>query len=76
MAPKRRAPLEPLRPGGGRARGAGLVIYGALVVLLAGVAVYMGMVEQRPLDSPYVIAPAVGAAWFGLRLFMTLAPRA
>lgn len=74
---KTRLPFEqrPLRPGGGGLRGASLVVYAVLALGLAGLAVYNSMVAGLPLMSGYVIAPAVGAAWFGLRLFMSLAPR-
>jgi hypothetical protein len=47
-------------------------IYGVLAAGLAGVAVYMALVVGHPLTSGYVAAPAIGALWFGLRLFMML----
>ena len=50
-------------------------VYAALAVGLAGLAVYMGLVAGRPLVSGYVAAPAIGAMWFGLRLFMMLGAR-
>lgn len=50
-------------------------VYAALAVGLAGLAVYMGLVAGRPLVSGYVAAPAIGALWFGLRLFMMLGAR-
>jgi hypothetical protein len=59
----------------GPARRGSIILYGLLVVALVGVAVYMRVLVGHPLDSPYVAAPAVGALWFGLRLFMSLAPR-
>lgn len=64
-----------MMPGGGGLKRASLAIYTVLVVVLIGVAVYMGAIVGHPLTSPYVVAPVVGALWFGLRLFMTLAPR-
>jgi hypothetical protein len=45
-------------------------IFIVLFVALGGVAAYMGLVERRAFDSPYVVAPAVGAIWFALRAFM------
>jgi hypothetical protein len=61
--------------GAGAMRPASLAIYTVLALGLAGLALYMGAIARHPLTSAYVIAPAVGAAWFGLRLFMTLAPK-
>jgi hypothetical protein len=72
---KARLPFEPRAALGGGVRRVGAAVYGVLVAGLAVVAVYMGAIVGHPLTSPYVAAPAVGAAWFGLRLFMTLAPR-
>ncbi len=69
-----RLPFEPQPFKGGLRRGA-VFIYGVLAVGLAGLAVYMGVLQHHPLTSPYVLAPGVGAIWFALRLFMTLAPR-
>jgi hypothetical protein len=69
---------RPATPGGARgaaARRAGVIVYGALIAILIGVAYYMAAVQGHPLTSPYVAAPAVGAAWFALRLLMTMAPR-
>ena len=71
---KSRLPFDPQPFKGGLRRGA-VFIYGVLAVGLAGLAIYMGAIERHPLTSPYVLAPGVGAIWFGLRLFMTLAPR-
>jgi len=68
---KRRMPFEerPARPG---MRAGATFVYLALVVVLDGVAAYMGVIERRPLDSPSGVAPAVGAVWFALRAFMQL----
>ncbi|MGE0595190.1 MAG: hypothetical protein AB7P07_02390 [Hyphomonadaceae bacterium] len=75
--PRKRLPIETQRIGAGsNVRRTGVVIYAILVLMLAGMAFYMGAIERHPLTSPYVAGPAVGAAWFALRLFMTLAPRA
>lgn len=71
-----RLPFEqkPASLGSGLRRG-GVTVYAVLAIALAGVAVYMGVFVGHPLTSPYVVAPSIGAAWFGLRLFMSLAPR-
>ena len=53
----------------------GIVLYGMVGLVLVAVAVYMSEVRHMPLMSAYVIAPAIGAAWFGLRVFMMLNPR-
>jgi hypothetical protein len=63
------------RPAGDRRRSVALVVYLTLALTLAGFAAYMGFIERRPLDSPYVIAPAVGAVWFALRAFMQFGVR-
>ena len=56
---------------GGRSVQSGkLLIYALVAVVLAGFAGYNAMVHQLEFTSPYVIAPAIGAAWFALRLFM------
>ena len=68
---KGRLPFEQKPFGGALRRGATLV-YGALTVGLLGLALYMWQVVGHPLVSGYVAAPAIGAVWFGLRLFMML----
>lgn len=55
-------------------KGAGRSILIVITLMMVGLAVYMGVYEKRPLMSPYVIAPLVGAVWFGIRLFITFAP--
>lgn len=52
-----------------------LVVYGVLVLGLIGVALYMALIEQLPLTSPWVAAPAIGSLWFVLRLFMVWGSR-
>ena len=69
-----RTPHQPISLGGTMQRGA-LFVYAVLALGLAGLAVYMGLVAGRPLVSGYVAAPAIGALWFGLRLFMILGSR-
>lgn len=74
--PKRRLPFEPMSLGGGSAvRRSGLVLYCLAALVFAGVAIYFGAVRHMPLTSGYVAAPAIGAAWFALRLFMMMAPK-
>jgi hypothetical protein len=72
-----RLPFEqrPRTPGGGALKRGSVILYAVLVAALLGVTIYMGWFVGHPLMSPYVVAPAVGALWFGLRLFMSLAPR-
>lgn len=70
-APPPRARYEPIKLGGVVRRGA-VIVYGALAVGLAGLAVYMATLGQREITSMYVAAPAIGALWFGLRVFMML----
>jgi len=53
----------------------GRVVLVVLTLMMVGLALYMAMVLRHPLTSVYVIAPAVGAVWFGLRLFMTMTPK-
>lgn len=54
-------------------RGAGqtgaVLLYGVVSALCAGTAAYMAL-QGRSFTSGYVAAPALGALWFGLRLFM------
>jgi hypothetical protein len=69
LPPRKKLAVEqPLRMD--RAVGGRLLIYGALAVVLAGVGAYNALIQHMPLTSPYVIAPAIGAIWFALRLFM------
>ncbi len=52
-----------------------IALYAVIAAVLIGVAIYMSQVRHMPLMSAYVIAPGIGAAWFGLRVFMMLTPR-
>jgi hypothetical protein len=67
-------PFDPNPFGRPLQRGA-LYLYAVLALGLAGVAVYMAVVVGHALTSGYVAAPAIGALWFGLRLFMMLGKR-
>jgi hypothetical protein len=55
-------------------RGA-VLVYGVLTAGLAALALYMWQVAGHPITSGYVAAPAIGALWFGLRVFMMLGTR-
>jgi hypothetical protein len=67
--PKARLPFEQ-KPFGGAARSGALFVYAVLTVGLAGLALYMALIVGHRLTSAYVAGPAIGALWFGLRLFM------
>lgn len=74
---KKRRPFEDtISPMQNAATSARLFLLAALTVAFAAVAGYMALVEHRPLTSAYVIAPAIGALWFAVRLFMQLMPKA
>jgi hypothetical protein len=66
---KARLPFEQ-RPFGDAAKRGALSIYAVLTLGLAGLALYMALVAGRPLTSAHVAGPAIGALWFGLRVFM------
>lgn len=74
LRPRARLPFEPNAFGGG-VRSVGVVIYALLALGLGGLALYNGLVSGLPLTSGYVAAPAIGALWFGLRLFMIVNSR-
>lgn len=75
LPPRRKLDIErPIAVGGFAKQGA-VVMYAIVMLALIGVALYMATVEQRPLMSGWVAAPAIGAVWFGLRLFMLLGSR-
>jgi hypothetical protein len=46
-----------------------------LFVVFVGLTYYMAVVVGHPVMSPYVLGPALGVMWFGLRLFMMIVPR-
>lgn len=71
---KGRLPFDPNPFGRSVQRGA-IYLYAVIAAILVAVAVYMGAVVGHPLFSGYVLAPAIGALWFGLRLFMMLTKR-
>jgi hypothetical protein len=75
VPPRRKLDVEQPIGVGGMAKQGAVAIYALAAIVLAGVAVYMAVVEQRPLMSGWVAAPAIGAVWFELRLFMILGSR-
>jgi hypothetical protein len=58
--------------GGGQGKA---LLFSAVVVACLGLAGYMYLIRHMPLTDMRVIAPTIGALWFGLRLFMTLTPK-
>jgi hypothetical protein len=69
-APESERPrFEPISIGGAARAGMRWVYLLATVGCVA-VAAYMYVGQGRPLTSGYVAAPAIGAVWFALRLFM------
>ena len=51
------------------------LLFLSIIVACGGAAAYMFFVQNMAWTDMRVIAPAIGALWFGLRLFMTLTPR-
>jgi hypothetical protein len=75
LPPRRKLDIEQPIAAGGFGRQAAILLYAIVAVALAGIAFYMAVAEERPLVSGWVAAPAIGAVWFGLRLFMILGSR-
>jgi hypothetical protein len=75
LPPRRKLDIEQPIGVGGFAKQGAVVMYALVTIALVGIALYMATVEQRPLMSGWVAAPAIGAVWFGLRLFMILGSR-
>ena len=71
---KPRLPFDP-NPFGKTVQRGAVYLYAIITAALVAVAVYMGAFVGHPLFSGYVLAPAIGALWFGLRLFMMLGKR-
>jgi hypothetical protein len=67
-----RSRLEPIKPLSGK--GGKLFLFAALAVVCGAAAGYMALVQRMPLTDMRVVAPAIGALWFGLRVFMSLMP--
>lgn len=51
------------------------LLFLAIIAACGGASAYMFFIQRMPWTDMRVIAPAIGALWFGLRLFMTLTPR-
>jgi hypothetical protein len=71
---KRRDPLEPIASPLSGNRGK-LFLFSVLAIACAGLAGYMYAVQHFPWTDMRVIGPAIGAVWFGLRVFMAAAPK-
>ena len=71
---KSRLPFDP-NPFGKTVQRGSIFIYAIIAAVLVAIAVYMHSIVGHPLFSGYVLAPAIGALWFGLRLFMMLGKR-
>lgn len=68
-----RSALTPLKPLSGK--GGKLFMFAVLAVLCGAGAAYMALVQRMPLTDMRVVAPAIGALWFGLRVFISLTPK-
>jgi hypothetical protein len=69
LPPRKKLAIE--QPLAGNQVNAGrLLLYAIITVVLVAFAAYQAVIQLMPLTSPYVIAPAIGAIWFALRLFM------
>ena len=62
--------MKPLSGKGGR-----VFVFAVLAVLCGVGAAYMALVQRMPVTDMRVIAPAIGAFWFGLRVFISLTPK-
>ncbi len=73
IKPRKRLDVE--QPIGSGIRFGPVLLYGSLVIALAAAAIYGAAFAHYPLTSGYVAAPAIGALWFTVRLFMILNSR-
>ncbi|HVV32139.1 MAG TPA: hypothetical protein VHC73_02835 [Vitreimonas sp.] len=71
---RRRVEFEPIAMPSAGGQGKAL-LFAAVVIICGALAAYMYFVQHMPLMDMRVIAPVVGALWFGVRLFMTLTPK-
>ena len=72
--PKARLPFEPVQsPLSGQS--GKVFLFAVLGVVCAAAAAYMALVERLPWTDMRVVGPAIGALWFGLRVFMSLTPK-
>ena len=68
-----RSPIAPMKPLSGK--GGKVFVFAVLAVLCGAGAAYMARVQYMPLTDMRVVAPAIGALWFGLRVFISLTPK-
>lgn len=68
-----RSPLTPMKPLSGK--GGKVFIFAVLAALCGAGAAYMALVQRMPFTDMRVVAPAIGALWFGLRVFISLTPK-
>lgn len=68
-----RSRLEPMKPLSGK--GGKLFLFAVLAAVCGAAAAYMALVQRMPLTDMRVVAPGIGALWFGLRVFMSLTPK-
>ena len=52
-----------------------LFLLALLMSACAAASAYMALVQHMPWTDMRVVGPAIGAGWFGLRIFMNLTPR-
>ena len=72
--PKGRLPFEPIRsPLSGQ--GGKVFLFAVLAIACGAAAAYMAVVQRMPWTDMRVMGPAIGAIWFGLRVFMSLTPK-
>jgi hypothetical protein len=69
-----RSALTPMRPLSGK--GGKVFVFAVLAVICGAGAAYMALVQRMPITDMRVVAPSIGALWFGLRVFMGLTPKA
>ena len=50
-------------------------LFTVLALVCGASAAYMALIQRMPLTDMRVVAPAIGAFWFGLRVVMSAAPR-
>lgn len=68
-----RSSLTPLKPLSGK--GGKVFVFAVLAALCGAGAACMALVQHMPLTDMRVVAPAIGALWFGLRVFISLTPK-
>lgn len=68
-----RPQFEPIKSplAGGRK----VFLFAVLALVCGAAAAYMGLVQGMPLTDMRVVAPAIGAIWFALRVVISAAPK-